>query len=218
MGGRVSTPTWRNRDFGGADSHAAFKNLTHLNNENAKPIFLYITSTEEEMEQKVTTYEDSILVNEKICIAAKFFDCYQVDVTDIDEEHPLREMIKKPKPLTFYTLYKGEIVSNTEEKPSVSTLLSACSRTLKKSHQVSLDKVTKEEVKILDDLDKIAREMEKIGEVRIKKGDKISSTEDKTLRKKEEKLLQRESELKEKETRLLELDGYGRTSKTAARK
>ena len=72
--------------------------------------------------QAVETYENSVLVNEKVCIAAKFFDCYQVDLADIEKNHPLYQMVKRPKKLTFYTICNGELLYGSPIKPSVSKL------------------------------------------------------------------------------------------------
>ena len=105
---RVAPPTWRNNNRGFTDSRQAFKELTSTDDENGRPVFLYMTSSDEEKTQKIQTYEDSVLYNEKVCIAARFFDCYQVDVTDIDKDHPILKLIKKPRALTFYTIHGGK--------------------------------------------------------------------------------------------------------------
>ncbi len=169
------------------------------------------------MEKKVENYENSVLINEKFCITAKFFDCYQVDVTDIEEGHPLLTMIKRPKPLTFFTLHKGKILYGTKEKPSVSNLFTACSKTLKKTHNAPLEKMVKEEGKILDELDKIIVEKKKLDEKRLKKGRTLSRREDESMRKREQELFDQEAQLKEEEQKLLELERYAKKSKKTAK-
>jgi len=199
------------------DSRQAFKDLTDMDNENGKPILLYLTSTDEKMERKVENYENSVLANEKFCITAKFFDCYQVDVTDIEEGHPILTMIKRPKPLTFFTIHKGKVLYGTKQKPSVSNLFSTCSKTLKKTHNAPLDKIVKQESKILDELDKIIVEKKKIDEKRLKAGRKLSKREDESLRKREQELFDQEAQLKEEEEKLLELEQYVIKSKKTAK-
>lgn len=188
-----------------------------MDNENGKPVLLYLTSSDEKMERKVENYENSILINEKFCIAAKFFDCYQVDVTDVDEGHPLLQMIKRPKPLTFFTLHKGKVLYGTKEKPSVSNLFSTCSKTLKKTHNAPLELIVKQEGKILDALDKIIVEKKKIDELRLKKGKNLSKRDDESLRKREQELFDEEAQLKEEEQKLLELEQYIEKSENTAK-
>ncbi len=188
-----------------------------MDSESGKPILLYLTSSDEKMERKVANYENSVLINEKFCISAKFFDCYQVDVTEIDKEHPLLNLIKRPKPLTFFTLHKGKILYGTKEKPSVSSLFTTCSKTLKKTHNAPLDKIVKQESKILDQLDKIIVEKKKIDKLRLKKGRTLSKREDESLRKREQELFDLEAQLKEEEKKLLELEQYTKKSDKTAK-
>ncbi len=202
---RVAPPTWRNNNRGFTDSRQAFKELTSTDDENGRPVFLYMTSSDEEMTQKIQTYEDSVLYNEKVCIAARFFDCYQVDVTDIDKDHPILKLIKKPRALTFYTIHGGKILYGSKEKPSASSLFQICSKTLKKLYHVSLKKIAKEEEKILDELDKVLIEREKIEMTRLKKGSKLSKKEDLAFQKREQELFDKEADLRERERQLLDL-------------
>lgn len=190
------------------DSRQAFRELTDLDSENSRPVFLYFTSSDEKMTNKVEAYENAVLTNEKVCIAAKFFDCYQVDVTDMDESHPLQKLIKKPKPLTVYTIHKGKVLYKTKEKPSPSLIFSTCSRTLKKTYKVSLEKIAKKEEAILDELDKIRQEKEAIDKKRLDKGKRLTDREDAALAKREQELFEREMTLKEEEQKLLSLEKY----------
>ncbi len=187
------------------DSYQAFQELTSLDNKNGRPVFIYLTTSDEQAAQKIETYENSILVNEKFCIAAKFFDCYQVDLEEIEENHPIRKLIKKPKPLTFHTLHKGKILYSSKVKPSSSNLFSICEKTLKKSFKVSLSKIAKEEQKLLDQIDKVQMELNQIEELRIRKGKNLSKKTDLSLRKKEQELFEKEMALRDKEKELLNI-------------
>ena len=160
------------------------------------------------MAQRIEAYENAVLVNEKVCIAAKFFDCYQVDIYELEEDHPILTLIKKPKPLTFFTVHKGEVLYKSKEKPSASNIFSMCSRTLKKAYKVSLDKIAKEEEKILDELDELLMEKEQIEQTRLKKGHGLSKREDEALQKKEQELFEREAALREAEKKLLDLEEF----------
>lgn len=211
-GTRVAPPTWKSRTNFGGDSREAFRELTSLK-EDGKPIFLYLTSSDEDMAQKIETYENSILVNEKVCIAAKFFDCFQVDLYELEDDHPILTLIKKPKPLTFYTIHQGKVLYKTKEKPSASQIFSTCSRTLKKCFSASLDKIVAREEKILDELDEILFEKERIEQTRLKKGKDLSEKEDAALQKKEQELFEREMTLKEEEQKLLNLEEFKKDSK-----
>jgi len=191
--------------------------LTNLDNDQGKPVFLYFTTSDEKSAVKVESYENAILTNEKVCIAAKFFDCYQVDVTDIEKDNPILKLIKKPKPLTVYTLYGGKVLYGTKAKPSSSKIFNICSGTLKKVFHLSLEKIAKKEKKILDDLEKIARERERIEQSRFEKGRKISKKENLSLQKKEQELFERESSLKEAERKLLDLEGVRKKKKDTAK-
>jgi len=188
------------------DSRQAFQQLTDLNEEEGRPVFLYLTSTDEEIMPRVETYEQTVLNNEKFCIAAKFFDCFQIDVAELDEENPLRKTIKRPKPMTCYTLSKGKIIYKSKAKPSASQIFSMCSKTLKKVYGVSLDKIAKQEEKILDQLAKVQQEKDQIEKKRLSKGKNLSKREDKKLQMREQELFEEELDLKEKERKLLDLE------------
>jgi hypothetical protein len=199
------------------DSRQAFQALTNLDAESGRPALIYLTSSDEKWATKVETYENSVLYNEKVCIATKFFDCYQVDTADLEDDHPLHNLIKKPRPLTIHTVHKGKVICSTKEKPSSSNIFLVCDRTLKKAYSVSLEKIAREEEKILDELDKLRREKEKIDQTRLKKGKSLSKREDETLRKKEQKLFDREAVLREAEEKLLDLEQHKTARKKTAK-
>lgn len=179
-----------------------------MNNESKKPVLLYFTSTDEKLTQKIQSYEDAVLCTEKVCIAAKFFDCYQVDVTDIEDDHPIHKLVKNPKPLTVYTLFGGKIIYASKVKPSSSSIFSICSKTLKKVFKVSLEKIAKEEERLLTALEKVDQEKEKIDKIRLQKGRKLSRKEDVSLQKKEQDLFEKYETLKKAEKALLDLEQH----------
>lgn len=187
------------------DSYQAFRELTSLDNENGRPVFIYLTTSDDDVAQKIETYENSVLVNEKFCIAAKFFDCYQVDLAEIEQDHPIRKLIRKPKPLTFHTIHNGKVLYSTKEKPSSRNLFSICEKTLKKTYKVSLSKIAKQEQKLLDQIDKIKMELQQIEELRIRKGKNLTKKNDLSLRKKEQELFDKEMDLREQEKDLLNI-------------
>jgi len=191
--------------------------LTNLDNDQSRPVFLYFTTSDEKSAVKVESYENAILTNEKVCIAAKFFDCYQVDVTDLESDHPILKLIKNPKPLTVYTIYGGKVLYRTKEKPSASKIFNICSGTLKKIYRVSLEKIAKKEEKILNGLEKIAMERKRIEQSRFEKGRKISKRENLSLQKKEQELFEKENSLKEAEQKLLDLEGVLQKKKDTAK-
>jgi hypothetical protein len=128
-----------------------------------------------------------------------------VDLVNIEEGHPLLAMVKRPQPMSFMVVYDGKVMGKSKQKPTPSSVYSLCSKLLRKTHKVSLDKIVKEEQKILNELDKLNGSMENIKNTRLRKGDKISKREDASLQEEEEEIQTKISELKEKEAKLLTL-------------
>jgi len=157
----------------------------------ARPIFIYVSTEDEKMEQKIETYENSILTNEKLNIALKFFDTYRVYVEDLEENQSIKALLKNPKPLTFHTLYNGKIVSRTKDKPSAPKLISMCSKTFSNIYSGSFNKYMKQELKILDNLDKVKAKLQKVKDKLDLHCDKLSDKEIESL---EKQLLELEQE------------------------
>jgi hypothetical protein len=143
--------------------------------------------------------------DEKLCIAAKLFDCYMVDVVNLEEEHPLLAMIKRPQPMMFLTVFDGEIIYQSKQKPTASSVFSLCAKTLKKTHKFSLDKVARDEQKLLTELGKLKDSLENIKNTRLRKADKLSKREDLALQEEEKEIQEKIAELKEEEAKLLTL-------------
>ena len=122
----VAPPEWKNR--------SALPDLSFLNssdkaaNQNKRPILLYVFSSDPELEKSIASFESSIFSNEKLLIALKSFDAYRIDLEKLEEGDPLHELLKKPKPMTFYFLQSGSPLLKSRQKPSSSELFKLCSR------------------------------------------------------------------------------------------
>jgi len=156
-----------------------------------------------------------VLTNEKVCIAARMFDCYQVDLAEVEEGHPLLDLVKRPRPLTFHTVYAGKVLFSTGERPSSSEIVTACARILKREFGIALDTIIKAEQKLLDELDTVLIAKEKCEATRIKKGQSLSKKEDAELQKLEQELSAREAELREAERKLFDIQEYRKPANEA---
>jgi len=214
----VEPPSWQ-KNLNKADSYLReFMELADAEGFDERPTLVYITSTDKKIVERVRGYESSTLVDEKFYIAARFFDCYQVDINGISEEHALLKLVKKPKPMSFFILFDGKIIYRTKDKPSVNSLFGLCAKALKKTHGIALDKIAKEEQKLLTAIDKLNTEMDKIREKRTKKGKKISKREDLSLQKNESQIQEKLGALKEEEKKLFILPPSKIAKKKTARK
>jgi hypothetical protein len=181
----------------------------------SKPVLIYLTSTDKKIVKKVRNYEKGALVDEKYYIAARFFDCYMVDVANIEKGHPLLTLVKKPKPMSFITVSNGRVLYKTNDKPSSSNIFSVCAKTLKKTHKFDLEKITKEEQEILSEISALNDQLEKIKNTRLQKNKKLSKREGAALTKEEETIQKKMSELREAESKLMTLpsDKKGKVAK-----
>ncbi len=181
----------------------------------SKPVLIYLTSTDKKIVKKVRNYEKGALVDEKYYIAARFFDCYMVDIATIEKGHPLLTLVKRPKPMSFITVSKGKVLYKTKDKPSSSSIFSMCAKALKKTHKFDLEKITKEEQKILSEISDLNAQLEKIKKTRLQKGKKLSKREEAALTKEEKTIQDKMSELREAESKLmtLPLDRKGKIAK-----
>jgi hypothetical protein len=128
-----------------------------------------------------------------------------VDLENVKEGNSLLSLVKRPRPMSFLVVYEGKVTGKSKQKPTPSSVYSLCARLLKKTHKISLDKIVKEEQKILNELDKLNGSLEIIKDTRLRKGDKISKRENKSLQEEEEEIQKKIAELKEREAKLLTL-------------
>lgn len=214
----MEPPSWQ-KNLTQADSYLReFMELADSEGFDDRPALIYLTSSNTKVVTKVRAYEKSMLTDEKFYIAAKFFDCYQVDINGIKDDHALLKLVKKPKPMTFFILFNGDVLYKTKEKPSVSSIFGLCGKALKKTHGVLLDKIAKEEQKLLTGIDKLNSALEKIRNTRTRKGDKISKRENLSLQKEEKKIQDDLAVLKEAERKLLTLPPPKTAKKKTARR
>lgn len=179
----------------------SFRQYGFGSGENDRPVIVYVTTSHEDMEEKVLTWENTVFTYEKLLIALKFFDAFRVDLEDLEEDDPILEILEKPKPLTFYTFFGSRLLYKSKEKPSGSKAFSLCSRTFSKVYKDSFKTILKKEEKILDELDKVIKQADKLND---KLEDKLSEKDRKKYEKEFESLIARFEELEKQEKELFE--------------
>jgi hypothetical protein len=182
-------------------SMEGFKSLDSSRMENSRPVFIYITSTHEDLEEQVQTFETTVFTFEKFLIALKFFDTYKIDLDYMDMDDPILKVLDKPKPMSFYTFYGGKQIFKSKERPSAPKLFSLCKNTYSKVFKDPFNAVLKKEERILDGIDKI---MKRAAEINEKLDGNVSEKEEARLEKEMEQLAEEFETLEKQEKTLFE--------------
>ena len=202
---RVTPPDWRGRaSMPEISLLDTLGNIDTVSEQNPRPLFIYVTSSDPEEERKVSAFESALFSNEKLLIALKLFDTYKIDLENLEEGDKLLLSLNIPKPLTFHCFHRSNPVFHSKPEPSSSELLNLCGRAFSKVYKGSLDAYLREELNILDEIAKIDREVEQILDKRDRDPEKVTKTESEKLNRRLETLETRYTELKEKERTLLE--------------
>ena len=70
--------------------------------ESNRPVFVYMTTSHPDLEEKAAVFERTVFIHEKLLIALKFFDAFMIDIDMLDGDDPVLEILDKPKPFTFF--------------------------------------------------------------------------------------------------------------------
>lgn len=182
-------------------SMESFRQFGFGSEDSTRPVFVYVTTSHEDMEEKVLTWENTVFACEKLLIALKFFDAFRIDLEDLEEDDPILKILEKPKPLTFYTFFGSQLLYKSKEKPSGSKAFSLCSKSFSKVYKHSFKTILKREESILDELDKIFKKADKLND---KLEEKLSEKDRKKYEKEFESLIARFEELEKQEKELFE--------------
>ncbi len=127
-----------------------------LSADEAKPTLFYLTTDKARAKSKMNLLENTVLMDERVATAAKFFNCRKIDGDTLDSDHPLFSELKgRQLPRMVVVSAEGKKVSAVEGKVSATRLYGAMKKSAEREFVVKLDKLVKHHRQLLNDLDKL---------------------------------------------------------------
>jgi len=175
----------------------------NLNNGDAqlqKPVLLYLTDLDSKKAKKLKAWEESRLVDDKLIVAVRLFQCYTVDVRSLPKDHELTAVVKKNKTPSFIVINKGEVFTASGKEPSSSKILSTLKKSISKLCGASMDKIVKKGVDLKKEREKLDNAIKEVDKKmrRLKKDDRRRTKYQKektALKDQDSELIKKENEL-----------------------
>ena len=168
--------------------------------ENGQPTLYFLTSADPEFMGEMKVARKSILADENVAIATKFFNCVEIDGDEFGTKHPLYEKLKGRSFPRFVVIdSQGAVKGKLEGKLGPKKLYKILKKGAQSDYKVKLDKVVKDYRKMLDELDKIDQQKKVLANKERNQGDKAA----RKIAKDRDALALREKKAAEKEVKLL---------------
>ena len=170
----------------------------------SRPRLIYLTTAADRLRSKMNVVEGTVLVDERVATAAKFFDCYQLDGDSIERDHPLYEKINGRQLPRFVAIGSdGKVHGKLEGKVSPSRLYSMLKGVADREYATGgMDRLVKKHRDMLNRLDRLTQKKQTLA-AREKKSEGRETREIRSLR---EQIRKEESSLAEFETELWDVD------------
>lgn len=175
-------------------------NLNSGDGKSEKPILIYLTDLSSKKAKKLKAWEESRLIDDKLIVAVRLFQCYTVDVNALPKDNGLFDIAKKTGAPSFVVISNGVVFTNAGKTPSSSKILSTLKKSVSKLCKVSMDKIVKKGVSLKKDREKLEDKIKEVDKKmrRLKKDDprrKKYKKERTALQEEDGKLAQQENEL-----------------------
>ncbi len=172
--------------------------------QEAKPILVYLTSSDEKDLVAQDVIDQTTMKDERVSLASKMFTMVKADGNQISSDHPFAKWIggkDLPRIVLFSSV--GEEVGKLEGRASPSKLFALMKKAAARDFKTNVDRFVKDYQKILTELDKISALQQAAA---TKEARDISASEQRKLEKKKQELAKNEEELRALEEKLLEFE------------
>lgn len=121
-----------------------------------KPVLYFLTTDDARDKSRMNIVQSTVLMDERVATAAKFFNCVRMNGDSLEKDHALYSELKgKNLPRMVVLTSSGKKVGSIEGKVSPSRLYGMMKKSAEKEYSVRLDTLVKRHRDLLNQIDKL---------------------------------------------------------------
>lgn len=169
----------------------------------AKPRLFLLSTEDEDDQSQMTNLEGTVLRDERVATAAKFFECHKINGDKLNDEHKYFQALKgRTLPRIVVMTSEGEKLGSIEGKVSPTKLYGLMKASAERAFKVRMDRLVKEHRSLLNRIDKLD------GQKRVlaSKEERAEGRETSSIRKLRRSIEAEELKIQKMEEKLFDVD------------